>query len=328
MQRYIHPPGLKRFEKAVVTTAIAWSLHLSTALPKTPLERNEPKGAPTELVQKESPAKMLRNHRIGAPIRLNAVEVKPKADNAPIAKGSHNPINIRTSTAGLYAGLLSDTQPSTVLSTNPAFALTSILRSSLAFFQSPCFTANPTTIEFPNTIIGQNSVVNETLSNGCGVTVGTITGSVTGSSAYTIAKVPSSILSGGTGSFKATFKPPTASMVPYDGSIVISSNQSQSPTIALIGLGVNAHTVDLSWEGGCTGELAGYAILRMNGSVFAGAQGTPVIITPSELSAASTTWIDTSAAAGQTYTYYAICYTTSGSTSPYSNPAVAAVGMP
>jgi len=129
---------------------------------------------------------------------------------------------------------------------------------------------------------------------------------------------PFTILAGKTASFTVTFAPKAAGSV--SAALAFSSNASNSSisqTLTGQGQAGASHSVALSWHAD-TGSISGYNIYR--GSKTGGPYSKINTSTDS-----STTYVDSSVTAGQTYFYVTTAVGTGGVESGYSNQVQAVI---
>ena len=156
--------------------------------------------------------------------------------------------------------------------------------------------ANPGSLNFNNVNDGSSNSLNVTLTNtgNSNVTITSATASGTGFSASGVAGT--TLTPNQTATLSVTFAPSNPGAV--TGSVQISSNASNSPTISLSGTGVQAvaHSVDLSWTASVSSGVVGYNVYRGTSS------GGPYSILDSALVSADN-YTDATVQSGQIYFY-------------------------
>jgi len=179
-------------------------------------------------------------------------------------------------------------------------------------------TVTPTTIAFGNVTVGSYATQPGTLT-AAGASVLVTSGTVN-NSAFSLGGLsfPVTIPAGQNAQFTVTFTPQGSG--PASGKVSFSSNAANSPTAAsLTGTGVPPNsTVDLAWNASGSQGVTGYNIYRGNTS------GGPYSKINSALDP-STSYTDSSVAAGETYYYVTTAVNSSGQESGYSNQAQAVI---
>jgi Abnormal spindle-like microcephaly-assoc'd, ASPM-SPD-2-Hydin len=179
---------------------------------------------------------------------------------------------------------------------------------------------SPTTLSFGNVVVDASETLSGKLSaSGSSVTVSSAT---LNSSEFTVAGIslPLTLAAGQSTAFSVKFTPQSSGTA--SGSLTFKSNSSTSTTSeALSGAGVTApsHYVSLSWNASST--ATGYNVYRGSNS------GGPYSKINSALDA-STSYIDSSVVAGQTYYYVTTSVNASGSESGNSNQVKAVIPSP
>jgi Abnormal spindle-like microcephaly-assoc'd, ASPM-SPD-2-Hydin/HYDIN/CFA65/VesB-like, Ig-like domain len=179
-------------------------------------------------------------------------------------------------------------------------------------------TVSPPSVNFGNVTVGQSASQPGTLSaSGASVTVSSATSN---SLEFTFSglTLPVTIASGQSLAYTTTFTPQSSGTA--SASLSFVSNASDPNTSeSLTGTGVPAqqYSVSLSWNAS-TSPVAGYNVYRGSKS------GGPYSKINSGLDA-STSYTDSSVAAGRTYYYVTTAVNSEGQESPYSNQAQAVV---
>jgi len=131
--------------------------------------------------------------------------------------------------------------------------------------------------------------------------------------------VPATLTPGQTATVNVTFDPTTAGA--STGTMTIASNSSTgaTTTVSLTGTGVS-YAVNLSWSApsSSTDAVAGYYVYRA-------ASGSSTYQTLNSSTTTGTTYVDSTAASGQTYQYYVTSVDSSGNESTPSNTATATI---
>jgi hypothetical protein len=178
---------------------------------------------------------------------------------------------------------------------------------------------SPTTLSFGSVAVGSSSALTGTLSaSGASVTVSS--GS-SNSGEFTLSGItlPTTLTAGQSVGFKVTFAPQATGAA--SAKLTFTSNATNGPTTqSLSGSGTApAHSVSLAWS--ASSGAVGYNIYR--GSVTGGPY---TMINPSLNT--STSYSDTTVAAGTTYYYVVTAVDSSSNESAYSNQAKAVVPSP
>jgi HYDIN/CFA65/VesB-like, Ig-like domain/Abnormal spindle-like microcephaly-assoc'd, ASPM-SPD-2-Hydin/Cep192 domain 4 len=232
-----------------------------------------------------------------------------------VAAGQSVPITVTFSptSTGSVGGSISVTSNASNSPTNISLAGTGTAAST------PQLTASVASLNFGNVEVGNTGTQNESLTNtgSANVTISLV--AVTGSG-YSVSGVSQgqTITGGQSVPVTVTFTPTTTGSAA--GSISITSNASNSPTV--ISLAGGSHLVSLSWSASTTSTVVGYNIYR-------GTQGNGTYPLKLNLSLLSgTTFTDTSVVAGQTYYYAVTAVDSTGIESGYSSPASASIPTP
>jgi hypothetical protein len=186
----------------------------------------------------------------------------------------------------------------------------------------PQLTASPASLNFGNVVVGSSGSQTITLSNAGTATV-TVSQAVVSGTGYTMSglTMPMTLAAGATTSFSVKFAPTSAGS--DSGSVTVTSNTPNSPTmVATSGTGTAAvvHSVSLSWVAS-TSTVVGYNIYR--GSVSGGPY-TVLNSTPN----AGLTYTDMAVTAGQTYFYVVTAVDGSGNESVVSNEVSVTIPTP
>jgi hypothetical protein len=179
--------------------------------------------------------------------------------------------------------------------------------------------ASPTTLSFGSLTVGSSSALTGTLSaSGASVTVSSASSN---SGEFTLSGItlPTTLTAGQSVGFKVTFKPQATGTA--TATLTFASNATNGPTTqSLTGSGTAAaHSVSLSWS--ASSGAVGYNVYR--GTVSGGPY---TMINPSLNT--STSYSDTTVAAGTTYYYVVTAVDSSSNESAYSNQAKAVVPSP
>jgi hypothetical protein len=157
--------------------------------------------------------------------------------------------------------------------------------------------ASQSSLNFSSINIGSNSVLPVVFTNGGNSNV-TISSVAISGAGYTASGVSSGqiVAPGKTATLNVTFTPSSAGLL--SGSVTVSSNATNSPaTVTLSGTGVQpvSHSVTLTWTAS-TSTVSGYNVYRssVSGGPYTKLNSAPV---------ASTTYVDTTVQASQTYFY-------------------------
>jgi len=156
--------------------------------------------------------------------------------------------------------------------------------------------ANPTNLSFNNVNDGSSSSLDVILTNSgnSNITITNATASGAGFSASGVSGI--TLTPNQSANLNVTFAPTLAGAV--SGSVAVTSNATNSPTITLSGAGVQqvSHSVDLSWTASVSTGVVGYNVYR--GTVSGGPYE---ILNPAP--AAVETYIDSTVQSGQEYFY-------------------------
>jgi len=212
----------------------------------------------------------------------------------------------------------SDTGTVTFKSSSGATELT-IALSGAGTAATRTVTASPASLNFGNETVGSSEKLAVTLKN-------------TGNSSLTLSQISltgidasissglngATIASGQSATLDVTFAPKSA--VQMTGSIKITSNASNSPTvIQLSGAGVSseAHFVALSWAASASSGVIGYNVYRaISGSGFVKLVSSPV---------SGLKYTDGTVQSGKAYAYVVTSVTSSGKESSYSKSVTAVI---
>lgn len=182
-------------------------------------------------------------------------------------------------------------------------------------------TVSPVSTNFGNVIVGNNSTLPVLLSNTGSGSV-TITQSVLTGAGFSMSglSLPLTLQTRKNTSFDVTFSP--ASTGSFTGNISVISNASDSPVNAsLSGVGVDSHSVGLSWSPSNSQNIVGYDIFRSQ------VPGGPYNQLNSSL-IPSTAYTDSTVLAGQTYYYVTTAVNSGNVQSAYSDQAEALIPSP
>jgi hypothetical protein len=183
------------------------------------------------------------------------------------------------------------------------------------------FGVSPTSFGFGSVTVGQSKNMTATLSaSGGSVTVNSAS---VNSAEFSISgpALPLTIAAGQTATFTITFRPQSSGSA--SATVTFATNAAGSPlTENLTGTGAAApvHRVDLNWTGS-TSSVSGYNIYRSATS------GSGYVKLNSSLNV-STSFSDSSVAAGTTYFYVTTAVDSSGMESSYSNQVQATIPTP
>ncbi|MGB0002458.1 MAG: choice-of-anchor D domain-containing protein, partial [Candidatus Acidiferrales bacterium] len=122
--------------------------------------------------------------------------------------------------------------------------------------------ASPSSLNFSTVNDGSSTSLNVTLTNTGNSNI-TISGTTATGAGFSATGVNGTTLSPNqTATLVVTFAPTSAGAV--SGSVAVSSNASNSPTISLAGTGVQqtSHTVALTWTSSTSTDVVGYNIYR------------------------------------------------------------------
>jgi hypothetical protein len=182
-------------------------------------------------------------------------------------------------------------------------------------------TASPSSINFGNVVVGNQSTQQVTLTNTGGASVTITAANVTGTG-FSISglSLPLTLNPSQQTSFNATFAPQSTG--PFSGNVAIISNASNSPTnIPLSGYGVNVHWVNLTWTASDSQNVVGY-------NVYRGVQHNGPYTKINTSLITGTAYTDNTVQAGQTYYYVATAVDNNNNESVYSNEAQAQIPLP
>jgi fibronectin type 3 domain-containing protein len=143
-----------------------------------------------------------------------------------------------------------------------------------------------------------------------------------GSAEFVISGLPVTIPAGQSANFTVTFTPQASGAASVGASF--TSNASNSPASATVtGTGVAApvHTVSLSWTASTSPNIVGYNIYRRTGTTGSFTQINSGLI-------ATTTYVDTSVADGQTYYYETTAVNSTNEESEPTTPVSAVIPAP
>lgn len=178
---------------------------------------------------------------------------------------------------------------------------------------------SPTTSNFGNVTVGSSAALNGTVTASSASV--TISSAGTNSSEFTLSGItlPTTLTAGQSAGFTVTFRPQATGTA--TASLTFSSNATNAPTTqSLTGSGTAAaHSVSLTWS--ASSGAVGYNIYR------GGVSGGPYSMINAALDA-STSYTDSSVAAGTTYYYVVTAVDSSSNESGYSNQATAVVPSP
>jgi P pilus assembly chaperone PapD len=179
-------------------------------------------------------------------------------------------------------------------------------------------TATPTSLSFGSITPGASATQSVTLANtgNASVSVSQISISGAGFSATGFA-LPVTLAAGQSTSFSVTFAPTTTGN--FSGGVTVTSNATNFPlAILLSGSGAAvSHSVTLNW----TPSASSYAGFNVYRGSLSGGSYTKV----NSALMATTSYLDTSVATGQTYYYVATEVDSTGAESVYSSEVIATV---
>jgi fibronectin type 3 domain-containing protein len=181
--------------------------------------------------------------------------------------------------------------------------------------------ASPSSLSFGNVTLGSTSTLPVVVANvgtsSVIISQATLTGvgfSVSGPT------MPFTLAAGQNTTFSITFNPTAAGSIA--GTLSVASNATNSPNVAsLSAMGVNQHSVALTWVASTSSNITGYNVYRATVS------GGPY----TELNASlltATSYTDATAQAGETYYYVTTAVTSQSVQSGDSNQATAIVPTP
>jgi len=182
---------------------------------------------------------------------------------------------------------------------------------------------SPTSVAFGNVLVGNTSTKPVTVTNtGTGsvmFTAGNFTGSGFSATGLTL---PFTLSPGASQTVNIQFSPDISG--PFSGSASVVSNATNSPsTVSLSGTGLapQPHSVDLSWTGSTSSDVAGYYVYRSttSGGGYARVNSS---------ADAATTFTDSTVNSGVTYYYVVTAVDSSGDESAYSNQSTAVIPIP
>ncbi|MGD0568373.1 MAG: choice-of-anchor D domain-containing protein [Candidatus Sulfotelmatobacter sp.] len=207
------------------------------------------------------------------------------------------------------------------ISSNASNANLSVALSGTATGQTQGqLSVSPTTINVGNVTVGTSGTQTGTLNaTGASVTVSSVS---VGSAEFVISGLPVTIPAGQSANFTVTFTPQASGAASVGASF--TSNASNSPASATVtGTGVAApvHTVSLSWTASTSPNIVGYNIYRRTGTTGSFTQINSGLI-------ATTTYVDTSVADGQTYYYETTAVNSTNEESEPTTPVSAVIPAP
>jgi len=179
---------------------------------------------------------------------------------------------------------------------------------------------SPTTINVGNVTVGTSGTQTGTL-NAAGASV-TVSSVSVGSAEFVISGLPVTIPAGQSANFTVTFTPQASGVASVSASF--TSNASNSPTPATVtgtGMAAPVHTVSLSWTASTSPNIVGYNIYRRTGTTGSFTQINSGLN-------ATTTYVDTSVADGQTYYYETTAVNSSNEESEPSTPISVVIPAP
>jgi hypothetical protein len=179
---------------------------------------------------------------------------------------------------------------------------------------------SPTTINVGNVTVGTSGTQTGTLNaTGASVTVSSVS---VGSAEFVITGLPVTIPAGQSANFTVTFTPQASGVASVSASFTSNASNSSTPaTVTGTGVAAPVHTVNLSWAASTSQNIVGYNIYRR-----AGTSGSFTQIN-SALNA-TTTYVDSSVANGQTYYYETTAVNSSNEESEPSTPVSAVIPPP
>jgi Abnormal spindle-like microcephaly-assoc'd, ASPM-SPD-2-Hydin len=182
-------------------------------------------------------------------------------------------------------------------------------------------TARPSSVNFEDVIVGDNSALPVMLTNtgtaSLTISAATATGAAFGISGLSL---PLTLNPGNKKSFSADFAPTVTGAA--TGHISLTSNASEpSLVVPLAGTGVKAHSVTLSWTASTSKGVIGYDVYR------GGKSGGPYILLNPAL-VPGTSYTDSAVQAGGTYYYVTATVNSKHVESSYSNQVKAVVPSP
>ncbi len=180
---------------------------------------------------------------------------------------------------------------------------------------------SPVSTSFGNVVAGNSSTLPVILTNTGSGSI-TITQSIMTGAGFSMSglSLPLTLLTGKNTSFDVTFDPTSTGS--FTGSISVISNASNSPANAsLSGIGVDSHSVALSWSPSTSQGIVGYDVYRSM------VPGGPYNQMNSSLDP-TTTYTDSAVQAGTTYYYVTTAVDSGGVQSAYSDQAEAVVPLP
>jgi hypothetical protein len=179
---------------------------------------------------------------------------------------------------------------------------------------------SPTTINVGNVTVGTSGTQTGTL-NAAGASI-TVSSVSVGSAEFVISGLPVTIPAGQSANFTVTFTPQASGVASVSASF--TSNASNSPTPATVtgtGMAAPVHTVSLSWTASTSPNIVGYNIYRRTGTTGGFTQINSGLN-------ATTTYVDTSVADGQTYYYETTAVNSSNEESEPSTPISVVIPAP
>jgi Abnormal spindle-like microcephaly-assoc'd, ASPM-SPD-2-Hydin len=210
---------------------------------------------------------------------------------------------------------------SVTISSNASNPSLSVALSGTATGQSEGqLSVSPATINVGNVTVGTSGTQTGTLNaTGASVTVSSVS---VGSAEFVITGLPVTIPAGQSANFSVTFTPQASGVASVSASF--TSNASNSPTPATVtgtGVAPPVHTVNLSWAASTSPNIVGYNIYRRTGTTGSFTQINSALN-------ATTTYVDTSVADGQTYYYETTAVNSSNEESEPSTPVSAVIPPP
>jgi hypothetical protein len=181
--------------------------------------------------------------------------------------------------------------------------------------------ASPSTLSFGNVTLGGTSTLPVVVTNVGSASV-TVSQAVITGAGFTVSgpAMPFALATGQNASFSVTFDPTATGSI--TGTLSVVSNATNSPSVAsLSAMGVNQHSVALTWVASTSSNVTGYNIYR------ASVSGGPYTELNSSL-VTGTSYTDSTAQAGDTYYYVATAVNSQGAQSGDSNQATATVSTP
>jgi Abnormal spindle-like microcephaly-assoc'd, ASPM-SPD-2-Hydin len=210
---------------------------------------------------------------------------------------------------------------SVTISSNASNPSLSVALSGTATGQSEGqLSVSPATINVGNVTVGTSGTQTGTLNaTGASVTVSSVS---VGSAEFVITGLPVTIPAGQSANFSVTFTPQASGVASVSASF--TSNASNSPTPATVtgtGAAPPAHTVNLSWAASTSSNIVGYNIYRRTGTSGSFTQINSALN-------ATTIYVDTTVADGQTYYYETTAVNSSNEESEPSTPVSVVIPPP